>query len=161
MGQVSQPAWILAELFLVCSRQVRKPTPRPANPARCFRNRPVRVLVTGASGYLAVHVTPSLLARGDRVLAWGGPRWRPTSTGDPLQAVAVDLAAVDAPLPDVQPVDAVVWLNTSRTGLDRRQEGFGKGIRKIMHAWRHKHPEIPVYFSPRALHDRELARMPE
>ena len=58
-------------------------------------------------------------------------------------------------------VDAVVWLNTSRTGLDRRQEGFGKGIRKIMHAWRHQHPEIPVYFSPRALHDRELARMPE
>jgi hypothetical protein len=58
-------------------------------------------------------------------------------------------------------VDAVVWLNTSRTGLDRRQEGFGKGIRKIMHAWRHRHPEIPVYFSPRALHDRELARMPE
>jgi len=58
-------------------------------------------------------------------------------------------------------VDAVVWLDSPRTFLSPRQQAFGKGIRQIMHKWRHQHPEIPVYFSPRALHDRELARMPE
>lgn len=58
-------------------------------------------------------------------------------------------------------IDALVWLDTSRKVRTNRQHGVGKGTRKIMHHWRHLHPEIPVYFSPRALHDRELARMPE
>ncbi len=59
-------------------------------------------------------------------------------------------------------VDAVCWLNgTRQRGLTTRQIGIGKGSRTLMHRWRHKHPEIPVYFSEKALHDDELARMPE
>lgn len=58
-------------------------------------------------------------------------------------------------------VDALVWLDTPRSVLTPRQEAFGKGIRQIMHKWRNAHPQIPVYFSPRAVHDHELARMPK
>lgn len=59
-------------------------------------------------------------------------------------------------------VDAVCWLNgTRQRGLTNRQIGIGKGCRTLLHRWRHQHPKIPVYFSEKALHDNELARMPE
>ena len=59
-------------------------------------------------------------------------------------------------------VDAVCWLNgTRQRGLTNQQIGIGKGCRTLLHRWRHEHPEIPVYFSEKALHDDELARMPE
>ena len=74
----------------------------------------MRVLVTGASGYLASHLTPRLLASGRHVLAWGGPHWQPMSTDDHLQVAAVDLASVDGQLPEAQPVDAVIWLAQGR-----------------------------------------------
>jgi len=81
---------------------------------------------------------------------------------DPLDSFI--LAGVLAPhvLHKGLEVDAVCWLNgTRQPGLTNCQIGIGRGNRKLLHRWRHNHPKIPVYFSEKALHDNELARMPK
>ena len=50
-------------------------------------------------------------------------------------------------------VDAVVWINNPRTRLTPRQRGFSKGARTILDKWRHENPDIPVFWSGRALRE--------
>jgi nucleoside-diphosphate-sugar epimerase len=70
----------------------------------------MRILVTGASGYVGGFLVPRLLGDGHQVIAWGGPRWQPRTRHPALQAAGVNLGAISEPLPDVGPLDAIVWL---------------------------------------------------
>jgi nucleoside-diphosphate-sugar epimerase len=70
----------------------------------------MRILVTGASGYVGGFLIPRLLGDGHQVIAWGGPRWQPKMGHPALETAATNLGASSEALPDLGLLDAVVWL---------------------------------------------------
>jgi nucleoside-diphosphate-sugar epimerase len=70
----------------------------------------MRILVTGASGFVGSCLVPTLLAQGHEVVALGGPNWRPTISHANLTARPVDLTSNSICLADIQRLDSVIWL---------------------------------------------------